>query len=91
MTIQQFHSLSEIEKVDMIMQNGMLLSQSFEDDCRVFLYQVDNFYVATRYRVNDDLLKEIKCFNEVKQALPYLRTIQVSMHPAGRVYEVPER
>jgi hypothetical protein len=91
MTIQQFHILNEIEKVELIMLNGRLLSQSLEEDCRIFLYQLDNFYVATRYSMNDDLLKEIRCFSEITQAIPYLRKIQGSIHPASRVYAVPER
>lgn len=90
-TIQQFQVLTEIEKVDAIMQYGCLLTQNFEDNCRVFLYQFDGFYVITKYLASDDQLKEIKTFTELIQAIPHIRSILISTDPAGRAYSVPEK
>ena len=87
MTLQQFHSLNELDKVAAIMQHGRLLAQSLEDECRIFLYQFDSFYVSTKYRSSDDQLKEIRSFLEVKEAMPHSRKTLISIHPAGRAYD----
>lgn len=91
LTLQQFHSLPELEQLAAIMQHGRLLAQSIEDECRVFLYQFDSFYVTTRYQSADDQLAEIQCFLEVKEAVPHFRKRLISMHPASRAYATPDR
>jgi hypothetical protein len=91
MTVQQFHTLTEIEKIAAIMQYGRLLAQGVEDEYRIFLYQFDTFYVTTKYRSDNDSLKEIDIFLEVNQAIPHFRKKIISIHPAGRIQDIPAR
>ena len=83
MTIQQFNTLDETEKIVAIMENGRLFAQSLEERCRVFLYRLGSFYVTTSYRTENDNLEEINSFARVDESASCRRII-VSIHPAGR-------
>jgi hypothetical protein len=83
MTIQQFNSLNEMDKIVAIMENGRLFAQSFEDKCKVFLYRLGSFYVTTSYRNEDDQLEEINSFARVDESTS-CRKIIIRIHPAAR-------
>jgi hypothetical protein len=83
MTIQQFNTLSETEKIVAIVEYGRLFAQSFEEKCRIFLYRLGSFYVTTSYRTENDDLEEINSFIRVDESASCRRII-VSIHPAAR-------
>ena len=83
MTIQQFNTLSETEKIVAIVEYGRLFAQSFEEKCRIFLYRLGSFYVTTSYRTENDDLEEINSFVRVDESASCRRII-VSIHPAAR-------
>jgi hypothetical protein len=86
MTIQQFNTLSETEKIVAIVEYGRLFAQSFEEKCRIFLYRLGSFYVTTSYRTENDDLEEINSFIRVDDSTSCRRII-VSIHPAARALE----
>lgn len=83
MTIQQFNTLNETEKIVAIMEYGRLFAQSLEERCRVFLYRIGTFYVTASYRTENDDLEEINSFTRVDDSTSCRRII-VSIHPAAR-------
>ena len=83
MTIQQFNSLNETEKIVAIMEYGRLFAQSLEEKCRVFLYRLGSFYVTASYAAENDDLQEINSFIRVDESASCRRII-VSIHPAAR-------
>ena len=83
MTLQQFNSMNETEKIVAIMEYGRLFAQSLEEKCRVFLYRLGSFYVTASYRTDDDDLEEINSFMRVDESTS-CRKIIFSIHPAER-------
>jgi hypothetical protein len=83
MTIQQFNTLSETDKIVAIMEYGRLFAQSLEEKCRVFLYRLGSFYVTATYAAENDDLQEINSFMRVDESTSCRRII-VSIHPAAR-------
>lgn len=90
MTIQQFHQLNEMEQVSAIMQFGKLMAQETEGGARIFLYRLESFYVSACYIQPNDQLKEINCFLEIDQHIPYYRKQLILINPAERDYGTPE-
>lgn len=88
--MQEFERLNEMEQLSTILQLGKLVSQLLEEECRVFLYRLDSFYVAVSYISDSDQLKEIHLFARLEDACPHLRTHLASIHPAERNYSTPE-
>lgn len=88
--MQEFEQLSEMEQLSTILQLGKLVSQHPEDECRVFLYRLDNFFVAVSYICDNDQLKAIHLFASLEDACPHLRSHHAGIHPAERNYSTPE-
>ena len=84
MTIQQFQYLGEVEKIGAVLEYGRLLAQNLQDEYRIFLYRVESFYVAVKYFLGSDDLKEIDSYSEVKQHVPHYRKMLISVNPAER-------
>lgn len=84
MTIQQFQHLGEVEKIGAVLEFGRLLAQNLQEEYRVFLYRVESFYVAVKYYLRTDDLKEIDSYSDVTQQIPHYRKILISVNPAER-------
>ena len=84
MTIQQFQHLGELEKIGAVLEYGRLLAQNLQEEYRIFLYRLESFYVAMKYHLTNDQLKEIDIYSEVEQSIPHFRKTLISVHPAGR-------
>jgi len=90
MTLDQFKSCSEIEKVSAILEHGRLMAQGSEDGSRIFLYKLGTFYVSASYSNHNDQLTEITCYLEVEQAVPHFRKKLILIDPAEREYQTPD-
>ena len=84
MTIQQFQHLGEVEKIGAVLEYGKLLAQNLQEEYRLFLYRIESFYVAVKYYLRNDDLKEIDTYSEVQQHVPHFRKILISLNPAER-------
>ncbi len=89
MTRQQFDGLEEMEKLSAILRFGRLLAQHKENNARIFLYGLSDFFVSTNY-LPDDQLKEIYVYDDVNQLPPAYYRQLLCVHPAARVYKTPE-
>ena len=87
MDIAEFRNLSELDQLELIMQSGHLQVQSHEENCRIFLYKLQDFYVSTRYLISSDQLIGIDCFHETESLFPFQRNKKQHSEPAGRCQE----
>ena len=67
MTVQQFHYLDEVGQLKMLIQFGILIGEIKERSARVFVYQVEDFYVETRYTLETDDLLSIDPFSSFER------------------------
>ena len=65
MTVAQFHELAEVDQLMILIQNGILIGEIKEGDCRLFMYKVDDFYVETKFSLETDNLINIDCFSTI--------------------------
>lgn len=84
MTIQQFQHLGEVEKIGAVLEYGRLMAQNLQEEYRIFLYRVESFYVAVKYYLRNDDLKEIDIYSEVQQHVPHFRKTLIQVNPAER-------
>ena len=57
MNVEHFLELQEVDQLKILIQFGILIGEIKEKDVRIFMYQVQDFYVETRYTVKtDDLI-----------------------------------
>lgn len=85
----EFEQLSEMEKLSLIMESGILMCQHSGQGSRIFIYRFDTFFVSATYTVNDnDRLTDIHCFEQASFVEGYRRQ-QIAVNPAEREYEMP--
>mgnify|MGYP003581530527 CR=1 FL=1 len=65
MTVKQFQDLEEVDQLKILIQFGILIGEITEQNARVFMYQVQDFYVETRYTMQTDDLTSIESFSRM--------------------------
>jgi hypothetical protein len=79
MTLYQFNALNEKEQFDTLWDKGVHISERENDDHRLVLYQIDNFYVEVWYHMEENVIKKLKTFSSTGEPLkPYLEKIDIS-------------
>jgi hypothetical protein len=59
MTVEDFRHLGEMAQLKILIQQGLLVGEIKEKNMRIFMYQVQDFYVETRYTLETDELISI--------------------------------
>lgn len=86
-----FDLLPEMDKLSLILEEGILLTQHHQGSCRHFLYRVFDFYVSVKYRdIADNLVDIISCDDPSELLSSYQETSKVK-DPASRIQENPEK
>ena len=67
MTAQQFQELTEVDQLKMLIQFGILIGEITEKSARVFMYQVQDFFVETKYTLETDDLISIEPFSMLER------------------------
>jgi hypothetical protein len=67
MTVQQFQELTEVDQLKILIQFGILIGEITEKSTRIFMYQVQDFYVETRYTLETDDLISIDPFSKMER------------------------
>jgi hypothetical protein len=67
MTVEDFRHLGEMAQLKILIQQGMLVGEIKEKNMRIFMYQVQDFYVETRYTLETDELISIDPFSKMEQ------------------------
>jgi hypothetical protein len=63
MTVKQFQDLEEVDQLKILIQFGILIGEITEQNARVFMYQVQDFYVEAKYTMKTDDLISIESFS----------------------------
>lgn len=53
MKIEEFNQLTEIEKEEVVWDNGFFISTNYVDDFVYDVYKVEAFYAQISYKLND--------------------------------------
>ena len=67
MTVQEFQELTEVDQLKNLIQFGILIGEITEKNTRIFIYQVQDFFVETRYMSETDDLIRIDPFSEMER------------------------
>ena len=65
MNVKQFQDLVEIDQLKILIQFGILIGEIMDRNVRVFIYQVQDFYVETKYTLETDDLISINSFSQL--------------------------
>jgi hypothetical protein len=76
MTIYQFNSLSEMEQIEIIWKVPAI-AERFENGYKIFLFQVDAFYVELYHHVERDATERLRTFSSTDKLMPYLTDINI--------------
>ena len=76
MTIYQFNDLSEMEQIEVIWTVPAIAERK-ENGYKIFLFQVDSFYVELYHHIQRDATERIRSFSNEELLLPYLATIDI--------------
>jgi hypothetical protein len=76
MTIYQFNDLSEMEQIEVIWTVPAIAERK-ENGYKIFLFQVDSFYVELYHHILRDATERIRSFSSEEFLLPYLATIDI--------------
>ena len=63
--VKQFQDLVEIDQLKILIQFGILIGEIMDRNVRVFIYQVQDFYVETKYTLETDDLISINSFSQL--------------------------
>ena len=76
MTIYQFNDLSEMEQIEIIWTVPAIAERK-ENGYKIFLFQVDSFYVELHHHIRRDATERIRSFSNEELLLPYLAMIDI--------------
>lgn len=76
-TIYEFNSLDELEKIEALGEYGVILTHRFEETFKFMLYQINDFYVEIKYIIEGNIFVEIKSFKTTNLLKKYLDEINI--------------
>ena len=77
MMLSDFILLTVEEKKLVILHEGILIAKRKDDDCIVFLFQLDNYYVETFCNRSNKEIEEFRISANTGLLNPYLETISI--------------
>lgn len=77
MTLYKFKALTEEEQLAAVSMFGVELAQRIENEYRIWLYQLDGFYVQVYHYLIDDKIKKHSCFFSPDFLTPWLDQIKI--------------
>lgn len=76
MTLYQFNELDEMEQAEALWA-GVFLTDREDEEHRILLYQIDNFYVEAYYHKQHNVLVRFSSFSSIDLLDPYLDKIDL--------------
>ncbi len=77
MQLYEFVVLDNLGKVDALWNHGALIGERMDCMYRIFLYQIDSFYVEVFCTLDRNTLSNIDCFTDMNRLHPYLDKISL--------------
>lgn len=84
MEIEEFNQLNEIEKEEVVLDDGIFISASYDEDIAYDTYQVNNFFVQISYKLNEIKGLSIHASSNLKQLMPYIVDGYAGDHMSSR-------
>ncbi|HZF64183.1 MAG TPA: hypothetical protein VEZ55_06860 [Chitinophagaceae bacterium] len=78
MTAAEFKLLCEEKQRDSVMRNGVMVAQMEYDFHKIFLFQIDSFYVEFFFSLHSNELEWHNVFEETELLSPYLEQIDIT-------------
>jgi len=78
MTLYEFNTLSDDEKLEAVYETGSFVADIVHGLAKNLLYQLSEFYVEVLYDGKDNLVKGIRSFKQGVYLKPYLEQIDIS-------------
>jgi hypothetical protein len=78
MHISDFEMIDSLEKIELLTENGVLLSSRTDGCFQISLFQMDSFYVEIYYHIGQLCIRLIRSFDETSELNPYLGEIDIS-------------
>ena len=78
MTIQEFRLLPFIVKCDVVTYAAQFISFRMLDNCKVFLYHTDGFFVEVYYSSKHQKVLMINAFDKLTGLEPYLDAVSLT-------------
>jgi hypothetical protein len=95
MTFNDFLSLTQDRQIELLKEQGVIVSNREHDGCKFELYQILNFYVEMRYRNKTGELLTIRKFKCTNLLEPHLEKISIknifkkaSIFPLSEIFEL---
>ncbi len=76
-TLYEFNSLNDNEKHEAMMDYAVFIADRIEEQCKILLYQFDNFYVELFYDSCNNAITRFKSFTSQELLEPYLSEINL--------------
>ena len=77
MKLSDFLLLSEVEKMKIILHDGVLIGKRFTSDFTIFLFQMNSFYVESYCNMDSKVVEEFRLFTSIDLLCPYLEMISL--------------
>ncbi|MEO7294107.1 MAG: hypothetical protein ABIW34_13445 [Ginsengibacter sp.] len=77
-TLYEFNSLEELEKIEALGEYGQIVAHKFEGKFKFMLYQINNFYVEIKYIEKTNAFVELRSFKTTNLLDSYISDIDVN-------------
>lgn len=77
MTLDDFNALDEQNQADSIIRMGVFLAYRLYKEFKIFLYQIDDFYIEVYYNNRYNLVQGFSAFEYCNSLDPYLKNIAI--------------
>ena len=78
MKLSNFILLSEDQKQNVLLHDGMLVAKRADTENMIFLFQLDGYYVEVFGNLVNKKVIEYKAFTQTDQLIPYLEKIDIA-------------
>ena len=75
MRLSDFILLGEKEKKFTVLHQGILVGKREKDDRKIFLFQLEDYYVETFCNPHNKAIEEYRVFSDTQFLFPYLQSI----------------
>jgi len=75
MRLSDFILLNDGQKQSTLLQQGVLIAKREYDTCKVFLFQLEDYYVETYCNTQNKAIEEYRVFGDTQLLSPYLQAI----------------
>lgn len=77
MTLEEFESLAENQKLDLLYTQGVYIGKCAKEGCVTLLFQLDSFYVELFYLKYRCYIKRMELFTSPEAIDEYLQPVDI--------------